>query len=93
MPGFAVLVDPDERDARTLVALRPTFEPAVAFVTEGVSVRVVEALEHADWRVVRVRRSADIGAAWSGTAPAARTRVAAPAGSHVGPAEGAADAT
>ena len=93
MPGFAVLVDPDERDARTLVALRPTFEPAVAFVTEGVSVRVVEALEHADWRVVRVRRSADIGAAWSGTATAARTRFAAPVGSQAGGVEGVTDAT
>jgi uncharacterized protein (DUF58 family) len=74
MPGFAVLVDPDEHDAHTLVVLRPTFEPAVAFVTEGVSTRVVDALEHADWRVVRVRRPGEIGAAWSGTATPVRAR-------------------
>ena len=93
MPGFAVLVDPDERDARTLVALRPTFEPAVAFVTEGVSGRVVDALEHADWRVVRVRRAAEIGAAWSGTAAAARTRFASPADSLTGHVEESSDAS
>lgn len=92
MPGFAVLVDPDERDARTLVALRPTFEPAVVFVTEGVSARVVDALEHADWRVVRVRRPGEIGAAWSGTAAPARTRFAATASPLAVENEGAADA-
>ena len=75
MPDFAVLVDPDEQDARTLVALRPTFEPAVAFVTDGVKGRIIDALEHADWRVVRVRRTAEIGGAWSGTAATARARV------------------
>ncbi|MEV1130131.1 DUF58 domain-containing protein [Agromyces sp. NPDC049794] len=69
-PGFAVLVDPDEQDARTLVALRPSFEPAVVFATDGVSRRVLDLLEEADWRVMRVRRPADIGDAWSGiTAP------------------------
>ena len=67
MPGFAVLVEPDDHDARALVALRPTFEPAIAFVTEGVSMAVIDTLEHADWRVVRVRRAAEIDAAWSGT--------------------------
>lgn len=92
MPGFAVLVDPDEHDARTLVALRPTFEPAVAFVTEGVSTRVVDALEHADWRVVRVRRPGEIGAAWSGTAAPARTRFAAAASPLAVETEGPADA-
>lgn len=68
MPGFAVLVEPDEHDAATLVSLRPVFEPAVAFVGEGVSARVVDALEAADWRVVRVRRAAAIGDAWAGIA-------------------------
>lgn len=68
MPGFAVLVEPDEHDAATLVALRPGFEPAVAFVTESTSTRVVDSLEEADWRVVCVRRPAEIGGAWSGTA-------------------------
>jgi hypothetical protein len=67
MPGFAVLVDPDEHDARTLVALRSSFEPAVAFATDGVAAGVVDALEKADWRVVRVRRGAEIASAWSGT--------------------------
>lgn len=93
MPGFAVLVDPDERDARTLVALRPTFEPAVVFVTEGVSARIVDALEHADWRVVRVRRPGEIGAAWSGTAAPARTRFAATTSPLAVDTERAADAT
>jgi hypothetical protein len=92
MPGFAVLVDPDEHDARTLVALRPAFEPAVAFVTEGVSARIVDALEHADWRVVRVRRPGEIGAAWSGTAAPARTRFAAATSPLAVHTEGAADA-
>ncbi|MCD5346846.1 DUF58 domain-containing protein [Agromyces sp. H3Y2-19a] len=68
MPGFAVLVEPDERDAAGLVGLRQTIEPAIAFVAETVSHRVVEALEEADWRVVRVRRPASIGDAWAGIA-------------------------
>lgn len=68
MPGFAVLVDPDEQDAATLVSLRTGFEPAVAFVGEGVATRIVDALEQADWRVVRVRRAAAIGDAWAGVA-------------------------
>lgn len=68
MPGFAVLVDPDEQDAATLVSLRTVFEPAVAFVGEGVDARVLEALEEADWRIVRVRRAAEIGEAWAGIA-------------------------
>jgi uncharacterized protein (DUF58 family) len=67
MPGFAVLVEPDEQNARTLVALRSSIEPAVAFVTESVGVRLVDLLEKADWRVVRVRRAAEILSAWSGT--------------------------
>lgn len=73
MPGFAVLVEPDERDAATLVALRPGFEPAVAFVTESASVRVVDALEEADWRVVRLRRPGEIGGAWAGTSAPRRS--------------------
>lgn len=67
MPGFAVLVDPDDHDARALVALRSSIEPAVAFATEGVAGGIVELLEKADWRVVRVRRAAEIPSAWSGT--------------------------
>ncbi|MFB6609426.1 DUF58 domain-containing protein [Agromyces sp. NPDC056379] len=77
MPGFAVLVDPDEHDARSLVALRSSIEPAVAFATEGVSGGIVELLEKADWRVVRVRRAAEMAAAWSGTT---RPQPAAPRG-------------
>jgi len=73
-PGFAVLVDPDEQDARNLIALRSMFDPAVAFATDGVSRLVLDRLEDADWRIVRVRRPADIGGAWSGIAlGAART--------------------
>ncbi|WP_022887806.1 DUF58 domain-containing protein [Agromyces italicus] len=81
MPGFAVLVDPDEQDAATLVSLRTGFEPAVAFVGEAVSTRVVKALEQSDWRIVRVGRAAAIGDAWAGVAqPDAMSRTgAAPA--------------
>ncbi len=71
-PGFAVLVDPDEPEASNLIALRPMFEPAVAFATEGVSRRVLDLLEEADWRVVRVRRPTEIGEAWAGIAATAR---------------------
>jgi uncharacterized protein (DUF58 family) len=76
-PGFAVLVDPDEQDARNLVVLRPTFEPAVAFVTDGVSRLVLDLLEAADWRIISVRRPAEIGNAWSGIAMTARAEFAA----------------
>ena len=71
-PGFAVLVDPDEQDARNLVALRPMFEPAVVFAAEGVSRHVLDLLEEADWRVTRVRRPAEIGDAWAGIATSRR---------------------
>jgi uncharacterized protein (DUF58 family) len=75
-PGFAVLVDPDEQDARNLIALRPTFEPAVAFATDGVSRPVLQLLEAADWRIIRVRRPVEIGDAWSGIAMTARALAA-----------------
>ncbi|MFD4420313.1 DUF58 domain-containing protein [Agromyces sp. NPDC058484] len=88
-PGFAVLVDPGEQDARNLVALRPTFEPAVAFATDGVSQLVVGLLEEADWRIVRVRRPVEIGDAWSAIATTPRARVASKPG---GAASGADDA-
>ena len=79
-PGFAVLIDPDEQDASNLIALRPLFEPAVAFATEGVSRRVLDLLEESDWRIMRVRRPAEIGEAWAGIALTARTStVAGPA--------------
>lgn len=71
-PGFAVLVDPDEQDARNLVALRSSLEPAIAFAVEGVSRRVLDELEEADWRIIRLRRPADIGEAWAGITAAAR---------------------
>ena len=73
-PGFAVLVDPDEQDAMNLVALRSSFEPAIAFATEGTSRRVLDLLEEADWRIVRIRRPADIGAAWAAVGLAKRGR-------------------
>ncbi|WP_165314384.1 DUF58 domain-containing protein [Agromyces protaetiae] len=78
MPGYAVLVDPDAAQVQLLVALRPALSPAVAFVVPGVSSRVVEALEDADWRIVPVRRAADLPEAWS---IAGRTRQSAGGGS------------
>lgn len=71
-PGIAVLVDPSEHDAGNLVALRPLFEPAVAFVTDRVAQVVLDLLEEADWRIIPVRRSAGIADAWSGIAATAR---------------------
>lgn len=71
-PGFAVLVDPDEQDVRNLVALRPTFDPAVVFITDAISHALLELLEETDWRIVRVRRPVEIGDAWSGIAMSAR---------------------
>lgn len=71
-PGFAVLVDPDDQDARNLVALRSTLEPAIAFAVEGASRRVLDELEEADWRVIRLRRPADIGEAWAAITAATR---------------------
>lgn len=64
MPGIAVLVAPSHAAVDTLVALRPVLEPAIAFVAEGVPGDAVERLEHADWRVVPLRRAADLPAAW-----------------------------
>jgi hypothetical protein len=66
-----VLVDPDEQDARNLIGLRSSLEPAIAFAVEGVSRHVLEELEEADWRIIRVRRPAEIGEAWAAitTAP------------------------
>jgi hypothetical protein len=54
------------------VALRPSFEPAVVFATDGVSRRVLDLVEEADWRVMRVRRPADIADAWSSIATPSR---------------------
>lgn len=65
MPGYAVLVDPDPTDAQHLVALRPGFSPAIAFVVQGVAAGIVETLEEADWQVVRVRRIADLPEVWA----------------------------
>lgn len=65
MPGYAVLVDPDPVDVQHLVALRPAFTPAIAFVVQGISARIVETLEEADWQVVQVRRVADLADAWA----------------------------
>jgi len=72
-----VLVDPDEQDARNLIALRPTFEPAIVFATDGASRLVLDVLEEADWRIFRVRRPAEIGNAWSGIAMTARAELPA----------------
>jgi uncharacterized protein (DUF58 family) len=66
MPGYAVLVDPDQLDAQHLVALRPAFSPAVAFVVPGVGTRVVQTLEDADWQVVLVRRVTELPDLWAG---------------------------
>lgn len=64
MPGVAVLVAPSPAAVDSLVALRPVLEPAIAFAADGVSADAVERLEHADFRVVRIRRAADLPAAW-----------------------------
>ena len=86
-----MLVDPDEQDALNLVALRPMLEPAIAFATEGVSGTVLELLEEADWRVMHVRRPAEIGGAWAGIAATARDRATIGAVGDV-PGTGAPDA-
>ncbi|GGI47328.1 uncharacterized protein (DUF58 family) [Agromyces flavus] len=65
MPALVVLVEPAPAAVESLVALRPGVEPAIAFVAESASTAVVERLEEADWRVVRVRRPVDLPAAWS----------------------------
>jgi uncharacterized protein (DUF58 family) len=86
-PGFAVLVDPDEQDASNLIALRPMFEPAVVFAMEGASRRVLDLLEESDWRIMRVRRPAEIGEAWAGIALTARAATGAGASSRTGDAD------
>ncbi|MEJ3404194.1 DUF58 domain-containing protein [Rathayibacter sp. YIM 133350] len=65
IPAFAVLVDPDERECRELVALRPYCDPAVAFVTETVAPALVERLEDGGWTCVPVRTVRGIAAAWA----------------------------
>lgn len=65
MPALAVLVEPSPAAVESLVALRPGVEPAIAFVAASASSAAVERLEEADWRVVRVRRPADLPAAWT----------------------------
>lgn len=64
MPGIAVLVAPSHGAVDALVALRPVLEPAIALVAEGVAADAVRRLEDADWRVVPIRRAADLPAAW-----------------------------
>jgi hypothetical protein len=64
MPGFAVLVQPDDEGVAALASMRRAFAPAVAVVLPPVSARHVELLEHADWRVLRIRRAADLVDAW-----------------------------
>ncbi|MBM7505073.1 DUF58 domain-containing protein [Agromyces aurantiacus] len=65
MPALAVLVEPAAGAVESLVALRPGVEPALAFATSSTPQAVVDRLEEADWRVVRVRRPAELPAAWS----------------------------
>jgi hypothetical protein len=72
MPGYAVLVDPDPADAQRLVALRPSFSPAIALVVPGVAARVVDVLEEADWQVVQVRRTSELAEVWSEIGSASR---------------------
>ncbi|WP_394552404.1 DUF58 domain-containing protein [Agromyces sp. MMS24-JH15] len=74
-PGYAILVDPDAADVQQLVALRTTFSPAVAFVLDSVRPQLVRVLEDADWRVVRLRWSGDVQAAWASTGGVGRVRV------------------
>ncbi|WP_395242867.1 DUF58 domain-containing protein [Agromyces sp. MMS24-K17] len=74
VPGYAVLVDPDAADVQQLVALRAGFSPAVAFVLDSVRASLVDALEESDWRIVRVRRPADIPSAWAHTGTGGHSR-------------------
>ena len=67
MPGFAVLVEPDEQDAATWSRCARDVR-ARDRVRRGRLARVVDLLEEADWRVVRVRRPAEIGGAWAAIA-------------------------
>lgn len=60
MPGFAVLVRPADERLAELAALRATFAPAVAIVLPSVAERWIETLEHADWRIIRIRRAAEL---------------------------------
>lgn len=95
-PGFVALVDPGAQDVRTLIALRPSLEPAIAFAAESVSRSALDQLEQADWRVVRVRRPADIGEAWASIAGSARSVEpprSAPPGGPLGFEEATSDAT
>ncbi|BDZ56121.1 hypothetical protein GCM10025870_31940 [Agromyces marinus] len=64
MPAVAVIVDPSAAAVDGLVALRSSVEPAIAFAAESVPHAHVVHLEDADWRVIRVRRPADLPAAW-----------------------------
>ncbi|KZE92555.1 hypothetical protein AVP42_02386 [Agromyces sp. NDB4Y10] len=75
MPGIAVLVAPSHAAVDALVALRPVLEPAIAFAADGIAADAVERLEHADWRVVPVRRAADLPAAWGEAWRSARESV------------------
>ncbi len=63
-PAFAVLVDIAPEEAVALAAMRPAFEPAVAFVQEGVRRTLVTDLEEAGWRCIPVRTANDIPEAW-----------------------------
>jgi len=64
MPGFAVLVRPSDERLAELAALRATFAPAVAVVLPTVAERWIETLEHADWRIVRIRRATELTTAF-----------------------------
>ncbi len=75
MPALVVLVEPGSAAVESLVALRPGVEPAIAFVAESAAPSVIHRLEEADWRVVRVRRPADLPAAWSEAWRSAREAV------------------
>ncbi len=75
MPALVVLVEPGPAAVESLVALRSGVEPAIAFVAESAAPSVIQHLEEADWRVVRVRRPADLPAAWSEAWRSAREAV------------------
>ncbi|MRX45151.1 DUF58 domain-containing protein [Agromyces kandeliae] len=75
MPAIAVLVDPSGDAAEALVALRSSVEPAIAFAADSVAARIVDRLEEADWRVIRVHRAADLPAAWQDAWRSAREAV------------------
>lgn len=65
LPAFAVLIDIDEEETNALAALRPSCEPAVAFVLDTMRRSAIEALIDAGWHCVELRSPQHIPDAWA----------------------------